>query len=186
MTPSPAPLDATLDACDAVSLRAALRDLKHAVRAGSAAAPALLPERLGDPEFLREHGVEWVVLAGFMRIVTRVLLDAFPMRVVNIHPALLPAFPGVDAQKQALDHGVRVTGVTVHFVDSGTDTGPIIAQRALDVLPGDDVESLKKRLLEVEHALLPEVLQAIAEGRVELVTGQGRARVVVRSPLLSS
>jgi phosphoribosylglycinamide formyltransferase-1 len=135
---------------------------------------------------LREHGVEWVVLAGFMRIVTRVLLDAFPMRVVNIHPALLPAFPGVDAQKQALDHGVRVTGVTVHFVDSGTDTGPIIAQRALDVLPGDDVESLKKRLLEVEHALLPEVLQAIAEGRVELVTGQGRARVVVRSPLLSS
>jgi len=129
---------------------------------------------------LRERGVEWVVLAGFMRILTRVLLDAFPMHVVNIHPALLPSFPGTDAQSQALDYGVRVTGCTVHFVDAGTDTGPIIAQRSLDVLPGEDVESLKKRLLAVEHQLLPEVLQWIAEGRVQIVAGERRARVVVR------
>jgi len=129
---------------------------------------------------LRERGVEWVVLAGFMRILTRVLLDAFPMRVVNIHPALLPSFPGTDAQRQALDYGVRVTGCTVHFVDAGTDTGPIIAQRALDVLPGEELESLKNRLLAVEHQLLPEVLQWIAEGRVGVVGGKGRASVVVR------
>jgi phosphoribosylglycinamide formyltransferase-1 len=128
---------------------------------------------------LRAHGVEWVVLAGFMRIVTCVLLDAYAMRVVNIHPALLPAFPGVDAQKQALDYGVRVTGCTVHFVDAGTDTGPIIAQRAVAVLAGDDVETLKARVLVEEHRLLPEVLQWIAEGRVSVVGGEGRARVVV-------
>lgn len=112
------------------------------------------------------HGVEWVVLAGFMRIVTSVLLSAFPMRVVNIHPALLPSFPGIDAQKQALEHGVRVTGCTVHLVDRGTDTGPILAQRAVPVLEGDDLESLKARILATEHELLPEVLQWIAEGRV--------------------
>jgi phosphoribosylglycinamide formyltransferase-1 len=128
---------------------------------------------------LRAHGVEWVVLAGFMRIVTPVLLSAFPMRVVNIHPALLPSFPGVDAQRQAFEHGVRVTGCTVHLVDSGTDTGPILAQRAVPVLEGDDVESLKARILVAEHALLPEVLQWIAEGRVKVDTGAGRARVRV-------
>lgn len=129
---------------------------------------------------LREHGVEWVVLAGFMRIVTHVLLDAFPMHVINIHPALLPSFPGVDAQRQAIEHGVRVTGCTVHFVDRGTDTGPIIAQRALSVREGEDVESLRSRLLEVEHALLTDVLQWVAEGSVEVRGGEGRARVVVR------
>jgi phosphoribosylglycinamide formyltransferase-1 len=178
-----------LDAKVAVVLsnKAGSRGLERAQRAGVPTVTLDHKAYAGREAFdaavvgaLRERGVEWVVLAGFMRIVTRVLLDAFPMRVVNIHPALLPSFPGVDAQKQAIEHGVRVTGVTVHFVDSGTDTGPIIAQRALDVLPGDDVESLKKRLLEVEHALLPEVLQAIAEGRVEVARGEGRARVVVR------
>ncbi len=133
---------------------------------------------------LRAHGVEWVVLAGFMRIVTYVLLSAFPMRVVNIHPALLPSFPGVDAQKQALDHGVRVTGCTVHLVDAGTDTGPILAQRAVPVLEGDDVDSLKARILAAEHELLPEVLQRIAEGRVTVepaqgAAGEGRARVTI-------
>ena len=127
---------------------------------------------------LRGHGVEWVVLAGFMRIVTRVLLDAFPMRVVNIHPALLPSFPGVDAQRQALEYGVRISGCTVHFVDGGTDTGPIIAQRAVPVLSGDDVASLTARILATEHVLLPAVLQWIAEGRVTLVEGT-RPRVVV-------
>ncbi len=89
-------------------------------------------------EILRAEGVDCVVLAGFMRLVTRTLLDAFPDRVVNVHPALLPAFPGTNAQKQALDYGVRVTGCTVHFVDAGMDTGPIIAQAAVPVLDGDD------------------------------------------------
>jgi phosphoribosylglycinamide formyltransferase-1 len=101
------------------------------------------------------------------------------MRVVNIHPALLPSFPGIDAQRQAFEHGVRVTGCTVHLVDSGTDTGPILAQRAVPVLEGDDVESLKARILIAEHELLPEVLQWIAEGRVNVEAEGGRARVRV-------
>jgi phosphoribosylglycinamide formyltransferase-1 len=131
-------------------------------------------------EVLRSRGVELVVLAGFMRLLTHVLLDAFPLRVVNVHPALLPAFPGVHAQKQAFDYGVRVTGCTVHFVDHGTDTGPIIAQAAVPVLQGDDVEALRLRILAREHELLPRVLQWFAEGRVtvEPVAG-GRTRVHV-------
>lgn len=117
-------------------------------------------------EALRAHGVELVVFAGFMRLVTDVLLGAYPMRIVNVHPALLPAFPGVHAQKQAVDYGVRVSGCTVHLVDSGTDTGPIVAQTAVPVLEGDDEESLRLRILKEEHALLPCVLQWFAEGRV--------------------
>jgi phosphoribosylglycinamide formyltransferase-1 len=131
---------------------------------------------------LRAHGVEWVVLAGFMRIVTPVLLSAFPMRVVNVHPALLPSFPGVDAQKQALEHGVRVSGCTVHLVDRGTDTGPIVAQRAVPVLEGDNLESLKARILGAEHELLPEVLQWIAEGRMTVDFGVDRPRVKLGTP----
>ena len=117
-------------------------------------------------DVLRARGVEWVVLAGFMRLLTDVLLDAFPLRVVNIHPALLPAFPGVHAQRQALEYGVRVTGCTVHLVDRGTDTGPIVAQAAVRVREGDDEETLRLRILRREHELLPRVLQWIAEGRV--------------------
>lgn len=120
-------------------------------------------------EVLRAKGVDCVVLAGFMRLVTPVLLDAFRNRVVNIHPALLPAFPGVHSQKQALDYGVRVTGCTVHFVDAGMDTGPVIAQATVPVLDDDTEETLRDRILEKEHALLPEVLQWISEGRVEVV-----------------
>ena len=132
-------------------------------------------------EVLRARGVEVVVLAGFMRLVTDVLLGAFPMRVVNVHPSLLPAFPGVHSQKQALDYGVRVAGCTVHFVDDGTDTGPIVAQAAVPVEDGDDAESLRLRILAHEHELLPRVLQWMAEGRVtvEAVAG-GRAKVRVR------
>ncbi len=132
---------------------------------------------------LRKHQVDYVVLAGFMRIVTEVLLSAFPMRVVNVHPALLPAFPGVHAQKQALDYGVRVTGCTVHFVDGGTDTGPIIAQAVVPVLDGDDENALRDRILAKEHALLPQVLQWIAEGRVTIPRASApgeRTRVAVR------
>ncbi len=115
---------------------------------------------------LREHGVAWVVLAGFMRIVTKVLLDAFPSRVVNVHPALLPAFPGVHAQRQALAYGVKIAGCTVHLVDAGTDTGPILAQAAVLVHDEDDEAALTARILAEEHRLLPSVLQAIAEGRL--------------------
>jgi phosphoribosylglycinamide formyltransferase-1 len=130
---------------------------------------------------LERHGAEWVVLAGFMRVLTPTLLDAFPMRVINIHPALLPSFPGLNAQSQAFQYGVRVAGCTVHFVDNGTDTGPILAQSVVPVLPGDDDEALRKRILGQEHALLTDVLQWIAEGRVTVKPNPmgGRPRVAI-------
>ncbi len=131
-------------------------------------------------EVLVGHEVDYVVLAGFMRVVTSELLDAFPMRVVNIHPALLPAFPGLNAQSQAFHYGVKLTGCTVHFVDQGTDTGPIIAQAVVPVLGTDDDESLRERVLGAEHALLRTVLQWMAEGRVTAKPGakpNDRARV---------
>ena len=127
---------------------------------------------------LRSRGVELVVLAGFMRVLTGDFLDAFPLRVINIHPALLPAFPGVHAQKQALDYGAKLAGCTVHFVDKGTDTGPIIAQAAVPVLPGDDEDSLGRRILGEEHRLLPAVVRAVASGQVSV---EGR-RVHVEPP----
>ncbi len=117
---------------------------------------------------LHDRAVELVVLAGFMRVLTPVFLDAFPHRVVNIHPALLPAFPGIHAQKQALDYGVKLSGCTVHFVDAGTDTGPIIAQTAVPVLPDDDENTLGQRILAEEHRILPAAIQAIASGRVKV------------------
>lgn len=121
----------------------------------------------------------YVVLAGFMRILTATFLDAFPRRVLNIHPSLLPAFPGVDAQKQALDYGVRVTGCSVHLVDAGTDTGPILAQAAVPILDGDTRDTLAARILAQEHAILPAVLQWISEGRLTLVDGKPRFSGVV-------
>jgi phosphoribosylglycinamide formyltransferase-1 len=131
-------------------------------------------------DHLREANVDVVVLAGFMRIVTRVLLDAFPNRVVNIHPSLLPAFPGVDAQAQALAYGARITGCTVHLVDGGTDTGPIIAQAAVPILAGDTRDVLAERVLVEEHRLLVHVLRLFAENRIQVEAGaNGRARVLV-------
>lgn len=129
---------------------------------------------------LRSAGVTCVVLAGFMRVLTPVLLDAFPWRVVNIHPALLPAFPGVHGQRQALAYGVKIAGCTVHFVDAGTDTGPIIAQAAVPVLESDTEETLTARILKEEHRLLVAAIAAIAEGDVEVVPGEGGARPRVR------
>jgi phosphoribosylglycinamide formyltransferase-1 len=131
---------------------------------------------------LRSRGVELVVLAGFMRVLTGAFLDAFPMRVINIHPALLPAFPGVHAQKQAVDYGVKLAGCTVHFVDKGTDTGPIIAQAAVPVLPGDDENSLGKRILGEEHRLLPAVVRALASGQVSM---EGRRVHIAPLPSLA-
>ncbi len=117
---------------------------------------------------LKAADVELVVLAGFMRVLTPVFLDAFPRRVINIHPALLPSFPGIHAQTQALAYGVKVAGCTVHFVDAGTDTGPIIAQATVQVLDGDSAASLQERILSEEHRLYPAVVRALAEGRVTI------------------
>jgi phosphoribosylglycinamide formyltransferase-1 len=114
-------------------------------------------------ELIKEHGGNFVALAGFMRIVKPGLLAAFAGRIVNIHPSLLPAFPGLEAGRQALEAGAKETGCTVHFVDGGIDTGPIICQRKVPVLPGDTVETLMNRIHVQEHLAYPEALQKIAE-----------------------
>jgi phosphoribosylglycinamide formyltransferase-1 len=129
---------------------------------------------------LRKAEVTYVVLAGFMRVLTATFLEAFPWRVINIHPALLPAFPGIHAQRQALAYGVKVAGCTVHFVDAGTDTGPIIAQATVPVLDSDTEETLSARILEKEHRLLIAVLAALAAGEVTVVGGDEKARPRVR------
>lgn len=129
---------------------------------------------------LRSHQVDLVVLAGFNRVLGKDLLEAFPARVVNVHPALLPAFPGIRAQRQAFEAGVKIAGCTVHFVDHGVDTGPIIAQAAVPVHDDDDDEALRLRILAEEHRLLPAVVRAIAERRVVL---EGRrVRVLGATP----
>lgn len=115
-------------------------------------------------ELLKSAGVDTVVLAGFMRIVKPKLLAAFPNRVLNIHPALLPAFPGVHSWKQALDYGCKVAGVTVHFVDAGTDSGPIIVQKAVPVLEEDTPETLHARIQVQEHIAYPEALRIVSGG----------------------
>jgi phosphoribosylglycinamide formyltransferase-1 len=117
---------------------------------------------------LREHGVGLVVLAGFMRIVTPVLLEAFPNAVMNIHPALLPSFPGLHAQQQALDYGVKVSGCTVHFVDAGCDTGPIILQAVVPVLDDDNEASLSARIHLEEHRIYPEAVRLFATGSIQV------------------
>ncbi len=117
---------------------------------------------------LREHGVRWVALAGFMRLLGPTFLDAFPGRVLNIHPALLPAFPGLHAQARAHARGVRVAGATVHLVDAGTDTGPIVAQAAVPVRQEDDAEALAARILAAEHRLYPMALRWAVEGRLRV------------------
>ena len=119
-------------------------------------------------EILKDAGVDTVVLAGFMRIVKPKLLAAFPNRVLNIHPALLPAFPGVHSWTQALDYGCKVAGVTVHFVDGGTDTGPIIVQKAVPVLEDDTPETLHARIQVEEHKAFPEALALLAAGRLSV------------------
>lgn len=121
---------------------------------------------------LAEAGVELVVLAGFMRLISQEFLDAFPDRILNIHPALLPAFAGLNAQQQALQYGAKISGCTVHFVDSGVDTGPIVIQAAVPVLDSDTVETLSARILRQEHLIYPEAIRLFAEGRLRLVDRQ--------------
>ncbi|MBT0654128.1 phosphoribosylglycinamide formyltransferase [Geomobilimonas luticola] len=133
-------------------------------------------------ETLQQYGVELVILAGFMRIITPVLIDAFPHAIMNIHPAILPAFPGLHAQRQALDHGARISGCTVHFVDAGTDTGPIIIQAAVPVLDDDTEESLSARIQVEEHRVYPRAIQLYAEGRLSV---EGR-RVIITPPVPAS
>ena len=128
---------------------------------------------------LKASGVEYVVMAGYMRMVTGVLLDAFPNRILNLHPALLPSFVGAHAIQDAFDAGVKVTGVTVHFANAEYDKGPIIAQRAVSVREDDTVETLEERIHEVEHELYPQVLGWIADGRVT-VRDNGTVRIADR------
>jgi phosphoribosylglycinamide formyltransferase-1 len=128
---------------------------------------------------LRDAGVEWVCLAGYMRLLSPDFLAAFPHRVVNIHPSLLPAFPGLDAQAQALAHGVRITGCTVHLVDAGLDSGPIVVQRAVEVLDGDTAETLAARILEQEHLAYPEAMSRLLTRRWEI---RGRRLIFLPAP----
>ncbi|MGI5891611.1 MAG: phosphoribosylglycinamide formyltransferase [Bacillota bacterium] len=128
-------------------------------------------------ERIARSGAELIVLAGFMRILSAAFLDRFPNRVVNIHPALLPSFPGLHAQEQAFAYGVKVSGCTVHFVDTGVDSGPIIAQTCVPVLESDTIEDLTARILVEEHKLYPQVIAMIADGKV---TVDGR-KVFVQS-----
>jgi phosphoribosylglycinamide formyltransferase 1 len=186
-------LQALLDACAAgkidgrvavvVSNVPGAQALERAARAGAAA--VLRPSR-AEPdrsaydrrlvEVLRDHQVELVCLAGYMRVVTSAFLSAFGPapgtrgcpRVMNVHPGLLPSFPGLHAQRQALAHGARLAGCTVHFVDEGTDTGPIVVQAAVPVLPGDTEEALGRRILAQEHRLYPQAVQWFAQGRLSL------------------
>ena len=119
-------------------------------------------------DVLREKSVDAVALAGYMRLIGPVLIGAFPDRILNIHPSLLPSFPGLAAQKQAIDYGVKITGVTVHFVDLLMDHGPVILQKCLPVLPEDTEESLSRRLLPIEHEAYTESLDALSRGRLRI------------------
>lgn len=117
---------------------------------------------------LQKRAVDLVILAGFMRIVKKPLIDAYPNRIMNIHPAILPSFPGLHGQKQALEYGVKISGCTVHFVDEGMDTGPIIIQAAVPVYHDDTEETLSERILKLEHKIYPEAIRLFSEGRLEI------------------
>jgi phosphoribosylglycinamide formyltransferase 1 len=119
-------------------------------------------------DWLEQHDVDLVVLAGYMQLLSAAFIARFPNRIVNVHPALLPSFPGLDAVGQALTHGVLITGVTVHFVDEGVDSGPIILQRPVPVPPGRDRDALEEAIHRTEHALLPEAIRLVAAGRVSI------------------
>lgn len=132
---------------------------------------------------LQEVGTELVVLAGFMRIISAVFLQAFPQRIINIHPALLPAFPGLQVQKKAIEYGAKFSGCTVHLVDGGVDTGPIIAQAIVPIFTADSEDTLAARILEQEHVIYPQVIQWFAEGRVKI---EGRQVQISNSTIIES
>jgi phosphoribosylglycinamide formyltransferase-1 len=143
-------------------------------RAEKAGVPAVVHDHRGRSReehdramlgVLQAHGVELVCLAGYMRLLSPVLLEAYPHRVLNVHPSLLPAFPGLDAQRQAWEHGVKISGATVHLVEPGLDTGPIVLQEAVPVLPSDTADDLAARILAAEHRLYPRAVRLLLEGR---------------------
>ena len=155
------------------------RARKHGIKAIFVNPKKFISKQLYEKEILRilkVHDVELVLLAGYMRIVGNTLLSAFKNRILNIHPALLPAFPGLHAQKQALEHGVKVAGCTVHFVDETIDNGPIILQRCVEVKEDDTEESLAERILKQEHKIYPEAVKLFLENRLRI---EGR-RVRIR------
>jgi phosphoribosylglycinamide formyltransferase-1 len=115
---------------------------------------------------LKESSIDLICLAGFMRILSSEFINTFPKKIVNIHPSLLPAFPGLNSQKQALDYGVKLAGCTVHFVDEGVDTGPIVSQAAVPVFDNDTEETLSERILEEEHKLYPKAIETIMQGQL--------------------
>lgn len=177
-------LDATI--AIVVSNRAGAEGLQRARNAGIEAvhlSPRDYPDRdaydRAVADLLLARGVALVCLAGFMRLVGRPLLDAFPNRILNIHPSLLPSFPGLDAQRQALEHGVCVTGATVHIVNADLDGGPIVLQSAVPVLEDDTPETLAARLLVEEHRLYPEAIGLVLGGCCSIV---GRRIVRVATP----
>ncbi len=174
-------LQALIDAGLPIAVVISNRDNAPALaRARSAGIPATTIDHRGRSREAFEdalhaeldaHGVYAVVLAGFMRVLTPHFVDRYPLRIVNTHPSLLPAFPGAGAVAQALAHGAKLSGVTVHFVDHSLDGGPIIAQAAVPVLPDDDVAALHARIQREEHRILPDVVRALAAGRLSC---QGR------------
>lgn len=160
------------------------RDAFGLKRAEAAGIPALwIPSRKRTraefeadvSEALQQHGVEWIALAGFMRLLSADFITTHTGRVLNIHPALLPAFPGLAGARQAVAYGVRIAGATVHFVDTGTDTGPIILQGAVPVLPDDDDAALAARILTIEHRLYPRAMALALSGKLRL---EGRAVIL--------
>ncbi len=142
--------------------------------------PASYPDKAGFEskilQFLKEYNIGLVLLAGYMRVVGPTLLASFKGRMINIHPALLPSFPGLHGQQQAFDHGVKVSGCTVHFVDEGVDTGPIIIQKCVPVLEDDTPDTLASRILEQEHKIFPEAVRSFVRGKLN-IEGQ-KVRVV--------
>jgi phosphoribosylglycinamide formyltransferase-1 len=189
-------LQAIIDAIENGKLNAALAvvisnkpEAAALARAHKHGAPAIFLDPKAAPdreaydamilEQLRKYNVGLVALAGYMKIVTRVLIDAYPNRIMNIHPSLLPAFPGLNAQQQALDWGVKVSGCTVHFVTEGVDAGPIIRQATVPVLEGDTAESLETRILGEEHRIYTEAIRLFADGHL---TVKGRQVFIISRP----
>ena len=188
--------EAIAKACEAGTLRAEIRvvvcnraDALVLAKAAAHGIPTVVlshrdyPQREAFDEaiaaVLDRHDVELVVMAGFDRVVTGALLVKFPQRVINIHPSLLPAFKGLDAQRQAFEYGARIAGATVHLVDEHVDHGPIIAQVAVPVLPGDDAETLRRRILAHEHVIFPYAIQLFADERVRV---DGRRVEILGTP----
>lgn len=189
-------LQALLDACShgqidgrvtvVISDKADAYGLERARRAGVEALyldPASCETRFAYSELLarslQERDVDLVCLAGFMRLIKKPMFDAYFGRILNIHPSLLPAFKGLEAQRQALEYGVRVSGCTVHFVTEGMDEGPIILQASVPVLAGDTVENLRDRILIQEHRVYPEAVQLFAQGRLRV---EGRRVEILPGP----